>query len=163
MKVFFKSRVFEWWIGLCSIYWVFGWIPQRQALSTCLTGLLFSTWLGLTITWWRGAWVSIHDPESTLGGRVIMVGFAGLATGVSGIFCWSLLFQYLGQPDWMRYHPVRGQFLWMIFISGMALQFVAYTDGNTVLPARFGKLGAVVALVTSGAILLGYLSGGFAE
>ncbi len=164
MRVFLRSRVFEWWFVLCSLYWAFGWMPQRRAIATLLSGLLFSTWLGLAITWWRGAWAAIHDPDSSLGGRVIIVNFAGLATGVSGIFFWSVLFQYLGQPDSMRFHPLRGQLLWMVFISGMSLFVVAYIEGNAVLPAKgFGKLGALVAIVMSLVILLGYLSGGFAD
>lgn len=162
MRVFLRSRVLEVWAALVASYWIFGWLPHRQGIATMMAGMVFSTWLGLAIAWWRGAWVSLHDPQSTLGGRIMMVNLAGLATGVTGVFFWSLLFQYLQQPEWMRYHPFRGNFLWMIAISGISLLAVSFVEGNTVLPARgFGKLGSLVAGVMCVAIMVAYFTGGF--
>jgi hypothetical protein len=106
MKTFLKSRVVEWWIAACLSFLAFGWLPQRRGISTCISGLLFSAFAGLAITYWKTAWVATRDPRSTLGGRIMVVCLAGLGTGICGVFGWSLLFQYLGQPDAMRFHPV---------------------------------------------------------
>ncbi len=164
MRTFLKNRTVEWWGAACLAFLAVAWLPQRRGISTCLSGLLFSAFAGLTITYWKTAWVATRDPQSTLGGRIMVVCLAGVGTGICGVFGWSLAFQYFGQLEWMRFHPVSSFFKWMIFVSAVGLSGVAVVDGNAIVPTRnFSKLGAIVALTMSLVILLAYLSGGFAD
>jgi hypothetical protein len=162
MRKFLRSRVVEWFFGLVTSFWIFAPFMDQPFLSALLTGILMSGWLGLLIAYWRGVWRVVRDPQSTLGGKLVMIGIAGLALGIEGVFAWSLLFVYLDQPEWMRMHIVRSFALWIFAVATWTLLIAGNVGDRALIPGEnWPRFGAITAVAVTLTIAFIYLAGGF--
>lgn len=162
MRTFIKSRVVEAFFGLCLVFWVFAPFMGEATRGTLLTGALMSCWLGLLIAYWKGVWRIVRDPKSQLGGKLVMIGIAGCALGIVGVFAWSLAFQYMDQPESMRNHIFRHFLLWVFLVSSVMMVIAGGVDTNKLMPGEnWHRIGTVIAVAVILTILLVYLVGGF--
>lgn len=162
MLIFLRSRVVEVFFGLCLAYWTFALLVPPTTLATMLSGALMAAWLGLLAAYWRGVWRAVREPSSTMGGKLVMIGIAGCALGIVGIFAWSLLYQFLDQPIRMRSHVVRGFLLWIFLVSTIMLLIAGNVGKDRFWPSEdLTRLGIVVAGSIILTVFMIYLVGGF--
>ena len=111
-----------------------------------VNGLALGISLGIVFTYLGAFWESLTVHRSNLtGGHILVLGLvlAWLSSGERGAF--SYVFQWLGQPEYMRNTLMQAFAVWVLFIGGLLHLTARDAINGRLPPAGLIKLGCVIA------------------